>query len=60
MEECQEVVSYMVSEINRNRSIYSDPCELADRAADMFDLWEDDDLPDWLINEAEDIFFGNY
>jgi hypothetical protein len=70
----QEVIDYMVTEMNRNKSLYSDACELADKAADMFDLWEEREMgivdsdevmhyteyPEWVYEAAEDIFFGNY
>lgn len=67
----QEILSYMKEEMTR--SSYRDSWELAQAAADMFDLWEKspshdagcratgcntDKLPEWLISQAEDILFG--
>ena len=59
----QEIVEYMITEKNRNHC--SEPYQLADKAADMFDLWEesweyggvDPGLPMWLLDAAEDIFY---
>ena len=61
--ENQEVVNYMTAEFTRNRDEYSDPFELAAKVADMFDLYADEEweeVPEWLYDEAEDIFHGNY
>jgi hypothetical protein len=65
MEQNQEVINYMKDELNRNGT-YLDSYELAEAAADMFDLWDNHnigngeslpELPEWLLCEAEDIFF---
>jgi hypothetical protein len=66
MEDRQEVIGWIKE---RLQDRYSDPYEVATEAADMFELWEDDPwrdknkvevpqrLPEWLLKEAEDIFF---
>lgn len=60
----QEVIGYMKSEWARNRPRYSDPYELAEAAADMFDLWEEESgkesLPDWMHGAAEDVYHGSW
>lgn len=58
MDSKQEVIDFMVNEVGRE--IYSDPYELAMRAADMFDLWEFEEVPHWVYEEAEDVWAGNY
>jgi hypothetical protein len=56
MDERQEIIAYMKD--SRTRKEYNDPYELAKDATDMFDLWDDYDIPDWIMYAAEDIFYG--
>lgn len=63
MERKQEIIDFMKTKMSNGS--HSAPYEIADKAADMFDLWETDPdhpewgpgLPEWLLDAAEDIFY---
>lgn len=65
MIEKAEAIKIMITEVSNSKNSYAYPEELAMRVADMLDLWDKDEnenenLPEWLINEAVDIWDGNY
>jgi len=59
----KEIARSLVMENHKkNKGNHSDHWELAMRIADMHDLWEERDgqeeLPEWLIEEARDVYYG--